>query len=74
MNDLFTAAELAPMFRKSAYTILQWKREGKITAEIDTGHTVLFDADKVRKQLAKISRKPAKPASRGNGEVMVPTL
>lgn len=72
MNDLLTAAELAPIFKRSAYTILQWKREGKITAEIDTGHTILFDAAKVRKQLAKQSRKPAKPMRR-NGEVMVPT-
>lgn len=72
MNELLTAAELAPMFKRTAYTILKWKREGRIRAEIDTGHTVLFDAEKVRAQLAKASRKPAKPVIR-NGEVMVPT-
>lgn len=74
MTELLTAAELAPMFRKNEKTIRRWKCAGKISAEIDTGHTVLFDAEKVRKQLAKISRKPAKPITNRKGEIMVPTL
>ncbi|HEX7261886.1 MAG TPA: hypothetical protein VF258_08735 [Luteolibacter sp.] len=70
MSDLLTATEMAPIFRKSEKTIRRWKCQGKITAEIDTGHTLLFDPEKVRKQLMKISRKPRKPK---NGEIMVPT-
>ena len=69
MSDLLTAAELAPMFRKSEKTIRRWKCQGKITAEIDTGRTLLFDAAKVRKQLVKASRKPAA----STGKEMIPT-
>ena len=72
MSDLVTAAELAGILRKNEKTIRRWKCAGKISAEIDTGRTLLFDPEKVRKQLTKASRKPAKPIVR-NGEVMVPT-
>lgn len=71
MNTLNTAAELAPLFRCSTYTFLKWKREGKITADVDTGRTILFDADKVRKQLSRISRKHRTASS--NSSAMVPT-
>ena len=73
MSELLTANELAPLLKKHPKTIRQWKCAGKITAEIDTGHTLLFDADKVRQQLVKISRKPRRTPRR-DGVVMIPTL
>ena len=77
MSDLLTASEIAQLFRKHEKTIRQWKCAGKISAEIDIGKTLLFDPEKVRKQLAKASRKSSrkssKPATNRKGEVMVPT-
>lgn len=69
MSQLITATELAPLLHVSAYTVLAWKRSGKITAEIDTGRTILFDADKVVKSLKASKRKPAKANTSG----MIPT-
>jgi hypothetical protein len=71
MTELLTAAEIAPMFRKNEKTIRRWKCAGKISAEIDTGRTLLFDAEKVRKQLSKASRKPTRSVKLPPG--MVPT-
>lgn len=72
MSDLLSAAELAPQFHVSTFTFLKWKREGKITAEVDTGRTILFDPEKVRKQLAKAVAKPTgRPSKTTAG--MVPT-
>jgi len=73
MSNLLTAAEIGAIFRKNEKTIRRWKCAGKITADIDTGRTLLFDPEKVRKQLVKISRKSAKPTTNRKGEVMVPT-
>ena len=71
MNQLVTAAELGQLLRRSAYTILAWKRSGKITAAIDPGQggKILFDADKVIKSLNADKRKPAKANTAG----MIPT-
>ena len=74
MSDLLTAAEIAPLFHKNEKTIRRWKCAGKISAEIDTGRTLLFDPEKVRRQLAKASRKPVKSITSRKGEVMVPTF
>jgi len=72
MITLLSASELAPLFHVSTFTFLKWKREGKITAEIDTGRTILFDPENVRKQLAKATKKAAgRPPKQQPG--MVPT-
>ena len=72
MSDLLTPAQIGAIYNKHEKTIRRWKCQGKITAEIDTGHTILFDPKKVRSQLVKLSRKPAKPTA-NQGEMMVPT-
>jgi hypothetical protein len=69
MNALLTADEIGQLLRRSASTILEWKRTGRVTAEVDTGQggTILFDADKVIKALkaSKAKRKPAKTNTAG---------
>jgi hypothetical protein len=73
MSQLLTAAELGQLLRRSAYTVLAWKRAGRISADVDTGAggTILFDADKVLRALkaSKAKRKPAKANTAG----MIPT-
>lgn len=70
MSELLTARELAEKLRMNWQTVLKWKREGKITAEIDLPHKVLFDERTVRRELSKLSRKPPPPSP---PSVQVPT-
>jgi len=63
-DQLLTAAELAPILRRSPERIRIWKRTGVITAEVDTGYNILFDLDTVKQQLAAKAKKKAK-AGRG---------
>jgi hypothetical protein len=72
MSALLTADEIGPLFRVTGKTIRQWRINGKITAEINTGHTVLFDPERVRRQLTRASRKPAGRPLKGSD--MVPTI
>ena len=73
MRELLTAAELGQLLHRSAYTILAWKRAGRISADVDTGAggTILFDADNVLRALkaSKAKRKPSKATAAG----MIPT-
>jgi hypothetical protein len=61
IDELLTADELAPHFKRKAATILEWHRKGVITADVNTGRTILFDLEKVRKQHAKNAQKKASP-------------
>ena len=70
MNPLLTAEQLSELIPYKAWTILKYKRDGIITAEIDLPHKVRFDAKKVRKQLIAHSEKKAREKYNG----MIPTL
>lgn len=67
---LLTAREIAPHLRMHWQTILKYKRQGKISAEIDLPNKVLFDLRKVKKQLVAETTK--RDRARFNG--MIPTL
>lgn len=72
MSDLLTAKELAEKLRLNWQTVLKWKRQGKISAEIDLPAKVLFDEMTVRKELKKLSRK--RPPTVCPYPAQVPTL
>lgn len=58
-ESLKTAEEIGKLLGRPTRTILNWRKDGKIPAEICEGRVLLFDYDKVREALR--SRAAAQP-------------
>lgn len=50
-GEPLTAAEIAPLFKVSKRTVLNWHNDGIIPAEIAVGRVIRFDAARVRDAL-----------------------
>lgn len=51
--DLLTAEQIGKLLGFSYKTILEWRKQGLIPAEISRGRTILFSEEKVREALRK---------------------
>lgn len=58
-DDLLTAEQVASAIGLNKVSILRWKREGIIPAEIDRGNFLRFDLAKVRQALREDAAKKA---------------
>ena len=60
-DDLLTAEQVAEKMGTHRVTILRWKREGIIPAEVDRGNYLRFDYEKVRKALREDAASKTSP-------------
>jgi excisionase family DNA binding protein len=56
-TELLTAEQVAAKLGTNKVTILRWKREGVIPAEVDRGNFLRFDMDRVRQALREDAAK-----------------